>query len=53
MLVGYNSYFGGYYCTACGRLERDSKVIGFSGVAVHKSSNAKKNIKTKKVLQPF
>lgn len=24
-LMGYNSYFGGYYCTSCGKLELENK----------------------------
>lgn len=24
-LMGYNSYFGGYYCTSCGRMEVEKK----------------------------
>ena len=24
-LMGYNSYFGGYYCTSCGKLEVERK----------------------------
>lgn len=24
-LMGYNSYFGGYYCTSCGKLEVQRK----------------------------
>lgn len=24
-LMGYNSYFGGYYCTSCGKLEVEQR----------------------------
>ena len=26
-LMGYNSYFGGYYCTSCGKLEVETKKV--------------------------
>lgn len=38
-LMGYNSYFGGYYCTSCGRLEIEKKQVHIDRI---KSKNIKR-----------
>ena len=39
--MGYNSYFGGYYCTSCGKLEVEQR----STIAI-----VRKQIKRKKTI---
>lgn len=42
-LAGYNSYFGGYYCTSCGNLEKTSQKYNVSTVY-----KVRPNVKTEK-----
>ncbi len=47
-LVSYNSYFGGYYCTSCGNLERSTSEAKPSALPV--SSLAEQVAETTKKL---